>query len=60
MFCGYILFDTQMIIEKVSNGDNDYVWHSVELFIDFIAIFVRIVIILLEMSDSKKSKKETK
>jgi len=60
MFCGYILFDTQMIIEKASSGDSDYVWHSVELFIDFIAIFVRIVIILLEFSDSNKKKKETK
>jgi len=56
MFCGYILFDTQVIIEKVSGGDTDYVWHSVELFIDFVAVFVRIVHILLELSDNKKKK----
>lgn len=56
MFCGYILFDTQIMIEKVSSGDTDYVWHSVELFIDFIAIFVRIVIILLEYSDANKAR----
>jgi FtsH-binding integral membrane protein len=58
MFCGYILFDTQVIIEKVSGGDTDYVWHSVELFVDFVAVFVRIVVILLEFSDSGKKKKE--
>jgi FtsH-binding integral membrane protein len=58
MFCGYVLFDTQMIIEKCSSGDSDYVWHSVELFIDFVAIFVRIVVILLEHSDGKKKEKK--
>lgn len=58
MFCGYILFDTQVIIEKVSLGDSDYVWHAVELFIDFIAVFVRILVILLEYSDNGKSKKK--
>jgi len=58
MFCGYILFDTQVIIERVSLGDTDYVWHAVELFTDFVAIFVRIVIILLEFSDSGKKKRE--
>jgi len=58
MFCGYILFDTQVIIEKVSAGDNDFVWHSVELFIDFVAVFVRIVAILLEFSDNKKKKEK--
>lgn len=46
MFCGFVLFDTQLIIERFNNGDNDYIWHSVDLFIDFIAIFKRLLIIL--------------
>jgi len=58
IFCGYILFDTQMIMEKVQLGDTDFVWHAVELFIDFIAIFVRIVIILLEATDKKSNDKD--
>jgi len=57
VFCGYILFDTQVIIEKVSAGENDYVWHAVELFIDFVAVFVRLVIILLENTGDKKKKR---
>lgn len=53
VFCGYVLFDTQLVIEKRNMGDDDFIWHSVDLFIDFIAIFVRIVILL-----TKKSKKD--
>jgi len=56
MFCGYVVVDTQMMLVKIQHGDDDYIWHSVELFIDFVAIFVRILVILLK--DSKKKKKE--
>jgi hypothetical protein len=35
-----------MIIEKKRRGDGDYIGHSVELFIDFIQVFRKIVIIL--------------
>jgi FtsH-binding integral membrane protein len=33
MFCGYVVFDTQMIIEKASMGDKDYLKHTLELFL---------------------------
>jgi hypothetical protein len=36
-----------MILERARNGDTDFVWHAVELFIDFVNIFVRVVQILL-------------
>eukprot|EP00499_Haloplacidia_sp_CaronLabIsolate_P008619 CAMPEP_0196773808 /NCGR_PEP_ID=MMETSP1104-20130614/2994_1 /TAXON_ID=33652 /ORGANISM="Cafeteria sp., Strain Caron Lab Isolate" /LENGTH=235 /DNA_ID=CAMNT_0042143959 /DNA_START=30 /DNA_END=737 /DNA_ORIENTATION=- len=55
VFCGYVMFDTQLIVEKASAGDQDVAWHALELFIDFAAIFVRLLIIL-----SKNSKKERK
>ena len=34
-----MLYDTQMIVEKSRMGDNDYVWHAVEIFIDFVNMF---------------------
>jgi len=60
----FVMYDTQLIVEKFESGDKDYIWyvhgvlllrfkcyltksrHSVELFIDFIAIFRRLLIIL--------------
>ncbi|XP_077369355.1 putative Bax inhibitor 1 [Festucalex cinctus] len=58
VMCGFVLFDTQLIIEKAENGDKDYVWHCVELFLDFITIFRKLMVILaLNDKEKKKEKK---
>jgi len=57
VMCGFVLYDTQMIIEKCRRGDKDYIWHSVDLFIDFIDIFRRLLIILA-MKDSNRDNKK--
>lgn len=57
IFAGYIIFDTQMIIEKADNGDNDFVSHSLDLFVDLIGIFVRILIILLKHQKRQDERK---
>lgn len=54
VFCGFVLVDTQMVVERYHYGDHDVLGHSVDLFIDFVAIFVRLLIIL------SKKKKENK
>ena len=46
--CGFVLYDTQLIIEKRRIGDKDFVWHSVDLFIDFVNIFRYLLIILAQ------------
>jgi len=58
MFMGYIVFDTQMIIEEASQPAHlqrkDFVSHALELLIDFVAVFVRLVIILMRHADKSK------
>ncbi|NXD88444.1 BI1 inhibitor, partial [Halcyon senegalensis] len=44
--CGFVLFDTQLIIEKAESGDKDYIWHCVDLFLDFVNIFRELLMIL--------------
>ncbi|XP_064155574.1 probable Bax inhibitor 1 isoform X1 [Anguilla rostrata] len=59
VMCGFVLFDTQLIIEKAELGDKDYIWHCVDLFLDFVTIFRKIMVILAmnEKQDKKKEKK---
>ncbi|XP_012892580.1 PREDICTED: bax inhibitor 1-like [Dipodomys ordii] len=46
VMCGFVLFDTQLIIEKAENGDKDYIWHCVDLFLDFVTLFRKLMMIL--------------
>lgn len=46
--CGFVLFDTQLIIEKRRMGNKDFVQHALELFIDFIGMLRRLLIILTQ------------
>ncbi|KAF6020814.1 TMBIM6 [Bugula neritina] len=57
LFCLFVLYDTQMIIEKRRMGDDDYIWHSVDLFLDFVHIFRKLLIILSQKEEDKKKRR---
>lgn len=57
LMCAFVLYDTQLIMEKRRAGDKDFIAHSVDLFIDFIGIFRRILIILAQKENNKKDNK---
>ncbi|XP_067941362.1 bax inhibitor 1-like [Watersipora subatra] len=57
LFCLFVLYDTQMIIEKRLRGDDDYIWHSIDLFLDFAHIFRYILIILSQKEEGKKKRR---
>ena len=42
------MFDTQLIIRKARNGDRDFIAHSLDLFIDFVQIFRKVLILLMQ------------
>lgn len=46
-----------MIIEKAEAGDRDYIAGALNLFVDAIAIFTRVLVILLRSSQKKEERK---
>lgn len=62
LFSGFVVFDTQLVLEKAILGDRDFAGHAANLFVDFVGIFVRLLIILAKNSkkDSDKKKKSSR
>jgi|Transcript_15554 FtsH-binding integral membrane protein len=58
VFSLYVIYDTQLIIEKAACMAPDVIRDACELFMDFIAIFVRILIILMRNNDKRRRDKD--
>ncbi|XP_020297516.1 bax inhibitor 1 [Pseudomyrmex gracilis] len=58
MMCGFVIYDTQLIIEKYHMGNTDFIMHSLDLFIDFVQVFRHLLILLTqkELRNSRKRK----
>ena len=56
LFCGYVVFDTQLMIAKAENGIKDVVGDCLNLWIDLVSIFIRLARILQDKEDKKKKK----
>lgn len=48
VMAGFVLFDTQMIMEKRRAGSTDCIRHSMDLFFDLISMFRRLLIVLTQ------------
>ncbi|RIA98464.1 inhibitor of apoptosis-promoting Bax1-domain-containing protein [Glomus cerebriforme] len=59
VFCGYVIYDTQLIIYRATYGSRDVVRHTLDLFIDLIGIFVRILYILIKNSEDKENRRRS-
>lgn len=59
--CLYIIFDTQMIIELAeTRGEKDVPKHTMILFLDLVNLFIKIVQILIKLSEDSDKKKKKK
>lgn len=56
MVCGFVLYDTQVIVEKASRGDTDHLRHAMDLLIDFLDMFRRLLIILVKKDQERKER----
>ena len=56
--CLYIIYDTQMIIERAERGNKDVPTHTMILFVDLFDLFIKIVQILIKLSEDKEKNKK--
>jgi FtsH-binding integral membrane protein len=54
LFSGYIVYDTQIMILQAERGYKDVPMHALQLFLDFVNLFVRI----LKLLQQKKKKRD--
>jgi FtsH-binding integral membrane protein len=58
VFALYVLYDTQVIVERAEDGNHDDVTHSMTLFTDIAAIFVRLLIILSKDKEDNRRRRK--
>ncbi|XP_058795702.1 probable Bax inhibitor 1 [Phymastichus coffea] len=58
VMCGFIIYDTQYIIEKNRMGSKDYIAHSLDLFLDFVNVFRHLLIILTQKEERNQKKRK--
>lgn len=56
VFAGYIIFDTQVIIEKAYAGHTDHIKSALDLLVDVLAVFVRVLVILMRNAEKKEQR----
>ncbi|RKP28139.1 inhibitor of apoptosis-promoting Bax1-domain-containing protein [Syncephalis pseudoplumigaleata] len=56
LFCGYVIYDTQLIIEKAELGYRDIPGDCISLFTDLIGMFIRILAILADQEEKKRKR----
>ncbi|KAJ9078537.1 hypothetical protein DSO57_1005683 [Entomophthora muscae] len=57
VFGGYVIYDTQLIVERADRNSSDVVSDSLLLFTDLISLFYRIVEVLSRQKDDERRKR---
>ncbi|CEP18000.1 hypothetical protein [Parasitella parasitica] len=59
-FAGFVMYDTQMIVEHASAGSMDIPGHAMELFMDLYSLFIRLAHILMKKEMDRENEKKKK
>lgn len=57
VFSAYVVYDTQVIVERAEAGETDPLKPALDLLVDFAAIFVRLLVILLRNAEKSEQEK---
>lgn len=57
---GFVLFDTQMIMEKRRAGSTDCIKHSMDLFFDLVTMFRHMLILLTQKNERDERRRKNK
>ncbi|KDD76425.1 hypothetical protein H632_c230p2 [Helicosporidium sp. ATCC 50920] len=60
IFMGYVVYDTQVIVERAEAGDRDEIGAALGLFVDALAIFVRVLVLLMRSGQNKSEQREAR
>lgn len=58
IFSGFVCYDTQLIVARHEMGDRDFIWHSIDLFVDAVALFRRLLVILSKKEKSNRKRSD--
>lgn len=58
--CLYVIYDTQIIIERAERGDKDEISHALTLFMDVFDLFIKILRILMELQKKQEAENRRK
>ena len=59
-FCGFIIFDTKKMHTEFLSGNINYYKHAISLFLDFVNIFVNLLVTLIKETEEKEKKRVNK
>jgi FtsH-binding integral membrane protein len=54
---GFVCYDTQLIVARFEMGDRDFIYHSLDLFMDFISLFRKLLIILTKKEEGDRRRR---
>ncbi|KXZ55273.1 hypothetical protein GPECTOR_3g41 [Gonium pectorale] len=57
IFAAYVLLDTQLIVEKAAAGYTDHIKAALDLLVDVLAIFARLLIVLMKNQAQREERR---